>query len=204
MDIYIPEPLKELLPPPLLEQCKVHAFNKGGYLFHLGKKPEYMFFIVSGEVVLSRTSGHGETTTLQRCKGGFLSEASLLTDVYHCDAVATHTGTAIALPIHAFRDSLKKEDFSLKWVKLLSREIMRLRTQSERLGLKDIRSKLIHLIETEGKDGVLALQSDYKSLASELGITHEALYRAISKMESDGLIDKTSNSLRLIHKAAKS
>ena len=81
---------------------------------------------------------------------------------------------------------------------------MRLRTQSERLGLKDIRSKLIHLIETEGKDGMLALQSDYKSLASELGITHEALYRAISKMESDGLIDKTSNSLRLINKAAKS
>ena len=139
MDIYIPEPLKELLPSTLLEQCIAHAFNKGDYLFHLGKKPEYMFFIVSGEAVLSRTSDHGETTTLQRCKGGFLSEASLLTDIYHCDAVATYAGTAITLPINAFRDSLKKEDFSLKWVKLLSREIMRLRTQSERLGLKDIR-----------------------------------------------------------------
>jgi CRP-like cAMP-binding protein len=202
MDLYIPTPLRELLPAPLLKQCVAYAFSKGDYLFHLGKVPEYMFYIVSGEAVLSRTSSQGEITTLQRCKGGFVSEASLLTDVYHCDAIATHAGTAITLPIKAFRDSLKKEDFSLKWVKLLSREIMRLRTQSERLGLKDIKSKLIHLIETEGKNGILTLQSDYKSLASELGITHEALYRAISKMELAGLIYKTTDSLKLINKVA--
>ena len=200
MEIYIPEPLRELLPAPLLKQCVAHAFNKGDYLFHLGNIPEYMFFIVSGEAILSRTSSHGETTTLQRCKGGFLSEASLLTDVYHCDAIATHTGAAIALPIKAFRDALKKEDFSLKWVKLLSREIMRLRTQSERLGLKDIKSKLIHLIETEGKQGTLQLQSDYKSLASEIGVTHEALYRAIAALEKEGLLRKQSNSLELLKK----
>lgn len=200
MELYIPEPLRELLPAPLLKQCVAHAFNKGDYLFHLGNIPEYMFFIVSGEAILSRTSSHGEITTLQRCKGGFLSEASLLTDVYHCDAIATHAGTAIALPIKVFRDALKKEDFSLKWVKLLSREIMRLRTQSERLGLKDIKSKLIHLIETEGKQGALQLQSDYKSLASEIGVTHEALYRAIAALEKEGLLRKQSNSLELLKK----
>lgn len=181
-------------------KCQAHHFEKGDYLFHQGKKPEYMFFIVSGEAVLSRTSSHGEPTTLQRCKGGFLSEASLLVDAYHCDAIATHNGQAITIPIKSLRDALTDSKFSLKWVQLLSKEIMRLRTQSERLGLKDIRSKLIHLIETEGKNGVLTLQSDYKSLASELGITHEALYRAISKMESDGLIHKTTNSLKLNHK----
>lgn len=198
MELYIPEPLRELLPAPLLKQCVAHAFDKGDYLFHLGRVPEYMFFIVSGEAVLSRTSSHGETITLQRCKGGFVSEASLLTDVYHCDAIATHAGTAITLPIKAFRDSLKKEDFSLKWVKLLSREIMRLRTQSERLGLKDIKSKLIHLIEAEGKQGTLQLQSDYKSLASEIGVTHEALYRAIAALESDGILKKSSEKLQLL------
>lgn len=200
MEIYIPEPLKELLPSVLLGQCESLPFSRGDYLFHLGEPPKRMFYIVSGEAILSRTSSHGEATTLQRCKGGFLSEASLFTDSYHCDAIATHAGTAICLPIHAFRDSLKKEDFSIKWVKLLSREIMRLRTQSERLGLKDIKSKLIHLIETEGKSGILTLQSDYKSLASELGITHEALYRTISRMEDEGLIYRAPNSLKLTTK----
>jgi CRP-like cAMP-binding protein len=204
MELYIPPTLKELLPEALLSQCKAHPFGKGEYLFHVGKAPEYMFFIVSGEAVLSRSNPQGEATILQRCKGGFLSEASLLTDVYHCDAMATHAGTAIALPIQAFRNSLKEERFSSKWVKLLSREIMRLRTQSERLGLKDVKSKLIHLIETDGQQGTLALEADYKSLAAELGITHEALYRTISKMTAEGLIEKRQNSLKLIKKVLES
>jgi CRP-like cAMP-binding protein len=200
MDIYIPELLKELLPKGLLWQCHAHHFEKGDYLFHQGKKPEYMFFIVSGEAVLTRTSSHGEPTILQRCKGGFISEASLLVDAYHCDAIATHNGQAIALPIKSLRDLLTDSKFSMKWVQLLSKEIMRLRTQSERLGLKDIRSKLIHLIETEGKQGVLTLQSDYKSLASEIGVTHEALYRAIATLEKEGLLEKHSDSLKLLKK----
>jgi len=200
MDIYIPELLKELLPKELLGQCHAHHFEKGDYLFHQGKKPEYMFFIVSGEAVLTRISSHGEPTILQRCKGGFISEASLLVDAYHCDAFATHNGQAISIPIKSLRDSLVDSKFSMKWVQLLSKEIMRLRTQSERLGLKDIRSKLIHLIETEGKQGVLTLQSDFKSVASEIGVTHEALYRAIATLEKEGLLEKHPDSLELLKK----
>ncbi|QWE20610.1 Crp/Fnr family transcriptional regulator [Polynucleobacter sp. AP-Kolm-20A-A1] len=200
MDIYIPELLKELLPKGLLGQCHAHHFEKGDYLFHQGKKPEYMFFIVSGEAVLTRISSHGEPTTLQRCKGGFVSEASLLVDAYHCDVIATHNGQAITLPIKSLREALADSKFSMKWVQLLSKEIMRLRTQSERLGLKDIRSKLIHLIETEGKQGVLTLQSDFKSMASEIGVTHEALYRAIATLEKEGLLEKHPDSLELLKK----
>ena len=91
-------------------------------------------------------------------------------------------------------------DFSLKWVQLLSKEIMRLRTQSERLGMKDIKSKLIHLIETDGKAGILPLQSDLKSMASEIGVTHEALYRAISTLEKEGLLVRRPDSLELLRK----
>ena len=200
MNIYIPELLKEILPKGLLGQCHAHHFEKGDYLFHQGKKPEYMFFIVSGEAVLTRISSHGEPTILQRCKGGFVSEASLLVDAYHCDAIATHNGQAITLPIKSLRDALADSKFSMKWVQLLSKEIMRLRTQSERLGLKDIRSKLIHLIETEGKQGVLKLQSDFKSIASEIGVTHEALYRAIATLEKEGFLEKNPNSLELLKK----
>ena len=200
MDIYIPELLKELLPKGLLGQCHAHHFEKGDYLFHQGNKPEYMFFIVSGEAVLTRISSHGEPTILQRCKGGFVSEASLLVDAYHCDAIATHNGQAIMLPIESLREALADSKFSMKWVQLLSKEIMRLRTQSERLGLKDIRSKLIHLIETEGKQGVLTLQSDFKSMASEIGVTHEALYRAIATLEKEGLLEKHPDSLELLKK----
>jgi len=114
--------------------------------------------------------------------------------------MATHDGQAITLPIKSLRASLTDSNFSLKWVQLLSKEIMRLRTQSERLGLKDLRSKIIHLIETEGKQGVLRLQSDFKSIASEIGVTHEALYRAIASLEKEGFLKKDADSLELLKK----
>ena len=194
----IPELLKSLLPKALLEQCRIHTFEKNDCLFHQGKKPVSMFYIVTGEAVLSRVSNRGETTVLQRRKGGFLSEASLYADLYHCDAIATQTGTAITLPIGEMKIALNDVSFSQKWIQLLSKEIMRLRTQSERLSLKDIKSKLIHLIETEGSDGVLNLQSDFKSLAAEIGVTHEALYRAIATLDSEGILKKSPISLELL------
>jgi CRP-like cAMP-binding protein len=200
MDIYIPKLLKNLLPKDVQNQCHARHFEKSDYLFHQGKKPEAMFYIVSGEAVLVRNSSHGEPTILQRCKSGFLSEASLLSEAYHCDAIATQSGQAITVPIQSLKDLLIDPDFSTKWVRLLSKEIMRLRTQSERLGLKDIRSKLIHLIETEGSQGVITLQSDYKSLASEIGVTHEALYRAMANLQKEGLLIKHANSLELLKK----
>lgn len=193
----IPQSLINLLPRKVLALCKERTLNKGEVLFQQGKKPEILFYIVSGEAVLSRVSSHGESTILQRCKAGFLSEASLLSEKYHCDAYATQSGLANTIPIPAIRDALMEPDFAIKWVQLLSREIMRLRTQSERLGLKDIKSKLLHLIETEGSKGILTLKSDFKSLASEIGVTHEALYRAISAMEKQGMLRKCGNTLKL-------
>jgi DNA-binding MarR family transcriptional regulator len=39
-----------------------------------------------------------------------------------------------------------------------------------------------------------------KSMASEIGVTHEALYRAISTLEKDGLLIRHPDSLELVRK----
>ena len=198
MELHIPSVLKELLPPELVHLCKIERFDKGSYLFKVGKTPQKMFYIVAGQAVLTRPGIHGETTVLQRISQGFISEASLFTDMYHCDAHFNQAGLAITIPVRAMRSAFKDVAFSEKWMLLLSREIMRLRTYAERLSLKDIKSKLIHLIETEGKSGVFKLGTDLKSIALEIGVTHEALYRTISAMQSEGILQRSENSLRLM------
>lgn len=200
MDLHIPAPLKALLPDEVIATCQVESFEKGQFLFRAGKPPQKMFYIVSGQALLTRPGIHGELTILQRISQGFISEASLLIEKYHCDAHFNKKGIAITIPVEVLRSALKNSDFSEKWTLLLSREIMRLRTQAERLTLKDIRSKVIHLIETEGKSGVLTLVSDLKSIASELGATHEALYRTLKSMEDAGVLIKSANSLELTKK----
>ena len=58
------------------------------------------------------------------------------------------------------------------------------------------RSRLIHLIETEGRQGSFDIPSGLKTLAGELGVTHEALYRVIAQLEKDGKLRKTKDQLR--------
>ncbi len=54
--------------------------------------------------------------------------------------------------------------------------------------MKGVKERLLHLIETEGGDGRMPLGSGLKSMASELGVTHEALYRAVAELEKNGAL----------------
>jgi DNA-binding phage protein len=46
--------------------------------------------------------------------------------------------------------------------------------------------RITHYIETEGSDGVVTLSQSRKSWAKDLGLTHEALYRALRRMQNEG------------------
>jgi hypothetical protein len=72
----------------------------------------------------------------------------------------------------------------------------------ERLSMKSIRERLIQLIETAGQGGQFATPSGLKTLAGELGITHEALYRTISRLESDKVLRRDANQMVLIRSSA--
>jgi len=73
----LPAALKALLPSTFHARCEGTRFEKHECIFLTGDKPEWMFFVVSGEVTLERTGLQGEPVVLQRTRQGFVSEASL-------------------------------------------------------------------------------------------------------------------------------
>jgi len=83
--IVLPPTLKALLPPQIHGLCSGAHYKKHERLFITGKSPEWMFYVVTGEVTLERTGLQGESVVLQRTRLGFVSEASLKTAKYHCD-----------------------------------------------------------------------------------------------------------------------
>jgi CRP-like cAMP-binding protein len=70
----------------------------------------------------------------------------------------------------------------------LSRELRQLRAQCERLSLNSARERIIHYIESEGDRGALTLARTKKQWATELGLTHESLYRTLSDITNSGSI----------------
>ena len=194
----LPSTLEQLLPPELLAQSEPLSCEQEATLFLTGARPQWMYFVCEGEVVLERHSQNGEVANLQRCQRGFVGEASLTSDAYHCDARTTVPSEIVRIPIRALRQVLKQDyGFAERWIQMLSSEVRRLRLQNERLSLPKVQSRILHLIETEGRNGRYAIGCSLKQLAGQLAVTHEALYRALAQLEKDGKISRSESEISL-------
>ena len=194
-------PLEALLPHGVLVLCTQKRLKKSTLLFKTGKKPEWMFFVLSGEVTLERLNQHGDPVVLQRTRHGFVSEASLQSPKYHCDAVVVAEAEIIQIPTQTLADALSTDpDFAGRWINMLNQEVKRLRLQCERLSMKSVKDKVLHLINTEGQNGKYQVNTGLKSLAGELGITHEALYRTLAALEKSKTIRREDGLLVLTNR----
>lgn len=199
--IVLPPTLNALLPPQIHGLCSGAHYKKHERLFITGKSPEWMFYVVTGEVTLERTGLQGDSVVLQRTRLGFVSEASLKTAKYHCDGLAISETNVIKVPIKALTAALDRDpDFASRWISMLNTEVKRLRLHCERLSMKSVKDRVLHLIHTEGKNGQYPVNTGLKSLAGELGVTHEALYRTLAKLEKSKVIIRIDGLLSIVNK----
>lgn len=195
----LPKELIQLLPSGLLDSCQAIQLSKADRLFIEGKGPRYLYYVSDGEIALIRHGSEGETAYLQRQRRGFVAEASLISDRYHCNAYALENSSLIKIPINAHIEWLTKDsEFSMRWIKMLSNEVRRTRLQNERLSLPTVQARLLHLLNTESKNGAFYVQGSVKSLAKELAVTYEALYRCLSALEQKGLITRSEGVINLV------
>lgn len=192
-----PSDFLPLLNADTRQRVAERVYVKGEQLFCRGDAPRFMFYVVSGEARLLRNSPAGVEVVFQRARRGFLAEASLEQPAYHCDGVAAQSTRVLAVPIVGFRAVLSHEKVRGLWLRHLSNELRRVRAHSERLALRSATDRIIHFIETEGSNGALTLTQPKKSWAAELGLTHEALYRALRAMRDAGILEIAGTCVKL-------
>lgn len=165
-------------------------------LFRIGETPSAMYWVLEGELRLRRLSPEGDEILLQRARRGFFAEASLEASRYHCDAVATEASRVLRFPLALFRRSLEQDAaFRGAWMNHLAREVRRLRAQCERMALKSAAARVLHYLDSEGSGGVLVLTQSRKAWAAELGLSHEALYRTLARLQQEGRLCAEGNTL---------
>ncbi|MDV7394044.1 helix-turn-helix domain-containing protein, partial [Arthrospira platensis SPKY1] len=102
-------------------------------------------------------------------------------------------------PVDMLRTELQtRADFAMRWIAMLSAEIRTLRSRCERLSVKSIEARLLHLIDTEGDNGRLVLSSSLKDLAADLGVSHEAFYRVLARLERNGKLARNDGQIVLM------
>jgi len=194
----LPDELRLLLPVTLHGLCEPRLYARGTLLFETGRRPGSMHFVGDGEVVLQRIGEDGEVVVLQGTRHGFVAEASLQSDRYHCDAVVVADATVTCIPRQPLLSALRSDAaFALRWIGMLNKEVRRLRQQCERLSLNTVEARLLHLIRTEGEASSLPIDAGLKTLAPEIGVTHEALYRCVAGLEKRGVMTRAEGRLTL-------
>jgi len=192
----------DYVPAALRPRAIRASYKAGTIIFRRGRPSHSVFFVEVGAVRLRRHGRAGEEVVLYEARAGeFFAEASLDGARYHCDAIAIEQTELLRVPATALRELLDADQvFARQWIALLARQLRAVRTRVERLCLKSAAERVRHLLASAGRGArcEVVLKGTLKDLARDLGLTHEALYRTLARMEREGEIERQDKTLRLV------
>ena len=158
---------------------------EGGLLFHRSDRVTSLFLVLEGTIELTRHRADGGMVVLQRAsRDAVLAEASVFSERYHCDASATASSVVLAVPMSEVRARLAgSPEFAAAWAEYLTREVQEARLRSEILSLKTVASRLDAWLLSHGRR--LPPKGERKSLAHQIGVSPEALYREFARRKAE-------------------
>ncbi len=168
--------------------------KKGEILFLRGDEARGPFILLSGRVRLYRQDENGREITLHQVRPGErFAEASVFSEIYHCDCMADEDSTILTIPKTEIIRALKtKPAFASEWAQIMARQVMSLRAQLELRNIRSAEERLYSaLLLKAGEAGIeFEMDETLKAFAAEIGLTHEALYRALRKLEDGGRLKR--------------
>lgn len=172
----------------------------GAALFRQGDKTFGLFRLLTGRIRLVRATRDGTEVAMHTVRTGELfAEASIFSARYHCDALALAECEVLVYPRAELARSLKasKEDL-WDFAAELAHRVQGLRTRLELGQVRSAPERVLQVLRMQAAaDGSWKPEGTLKEFAGEIGLTHEALYRALATLERDGRIARSGNELRL-------
>lgn len=165
----------------------IRRLDAGETLFAAGDETRGFFAVRTGRVKLVRFGSDGrETALFSAGPGERFAEASLFAERYQCDAIAVSDAEIACYPKAACLARLNADTPErLDLTADLAQQVMTLRD------IRSARERVLALLGPEaGEDGrTVAFEGPLRETASAVGLTPEALYRTLARLE-DKLSDE--------------
>lgn len=180
-----------MLPHPydlLPSSASVVRMMRGGTLLFRRNDPvTAMYFLRAGRVDLVRYSDNGDKVVIHRAgPGESFAEAAIFSEFYHCDALAAEQSEVVKIAKAAVQDMIRTNpDFALAISAHFARQIQNFRRRLEILAIRSAMDRVF----TAVAEGLLS--GDVKGFAAQIGLSHEAVYRALSALARSGKLQKT-------------
>ena len=170
-------------------------------LFRQGDKVRAIYFVEEGRLRLERRTFDGRLLILGTTPANeFFVEAALFSDVFHCDAVAAEPSRVRVYPKAMVLNALRTDpESAMSFLADVAHQVIELRQRLELMKVRSAKERLmLYLDANAGPDGrTVNLRGQLQDIASDLGLTPEALYRTLASLEREGAIERADGRIML-------
>ncbi|MBI3451496.1 MAG: Crp/Fnr family transcriptional regulator [Rhodospirillales bacterium] len=190
------------LPAAIAGRIRRRELAAGEALFRQGDAAEAVFVVERGRMALVRHAADGRPIILHVAEAGdSFAEAALFAEAYHCDGMAETPSRVAVLPKTALAAALAGDaNLAAGLLARLARHVQALRTRLELRNIRGARERTWRtlLLAAGGGAGTVTFAQPLKTVAAEIGLTHEAFYRALAELEAEGLIRRARRRISIL------
>src|ERR1700683_753847 len=169
---------------------KTIPFDARQPVFRQGQSVRWLYRITDGRLRLSRVLARGSEIVLARVSGGeILAEASVFAAHYHCDAFAESRSLLQRYPIRDIHALLNcHPGAAVAYSAHLATQIMDLRAMIEIRAIRRADDRLLTWLRFRSRGTPRSFHGHgiWPSVAKQVGLTGESLYRALARLHPGG------------------
>ena len=155
----------------------------GDVVFHQGDPTHGLYVVQTGRVHLERVGRNGERFIIHRAQAGTsFAEASVFSEVYHCDAVCVEAGALTRIDKAAVLAAFADPAFARAYGRQAAQQIQAQRQMLEIVGIRRAEDRVMAGLVAGLLDGSVV------EFAARLQLSHEATYRTLRKLVQDGRV----------------
>jgi CRP-like cAMP-binding protein len=180
----------EWLDKALGAKAAIRELASGEELFSQGASARAIFALESGRLRLLRRTVDGHLVVLHRARALF-AEAALFSETYHCDAVAAAPSRVRTYQKNDVLAALRAHpDLCERFLGVLARQVQALRLRLEFRNIRSARERILQYLSSAAEpDGrTVRVEGELQEIASELGLSREAFYRALTALERENAV----------------
>ena len=192
----------------LVDNIKVHVFEKNEAIYREGEKPAYIMCLLEGKVKVCMSGVGGRTQIIRMIEqmGIFAYRAAFVNDNYKTSASAFETSTVCMIPIAVMRSLIKgNNELALFFIRQLSQKLGEADALTVNLTQKHMRGRLAEsLIVLKNKYGyeddgsTLGIYLSREELANMSNMTTSNAIRILSSLVSENLIITDGRKIKVI------
>lgn len=177
------------------------SLDTGESLFRQGDPATALYRVVTGRIRLVRHLEDGASLVVWVARAGdTFAEAALFAEQYHCDAVAEAPSVVAPVPKARLRARLEADPVQcLDFARDLAAQVRDLRARLEIRNIRSAGERVLAWLRLQAKGDPprVTLDRPWTHIASEIGLTSEATYRALGALERSGRIVRRPGTVEL-------